>query len=1291
MKKYTITLLLLLANFSAWTAPDPSSYFVITIKTDNSGSSNNNQFKISTFSGQSYEYSVDCDSNGSLEAMNQTGDYTCTYGSSGTYQVRILGDVNNGLQGFPQVYFANGGDKLKVLSIDQWGIGEWSSMAGAFWGASNMTVNATDVPNFDSLTNLRLMFNGAVLANPDTSSWNVSGVTDMTGMFQGASAATPDVSSWNTGNVELLNYMFAGATSANPDMSTWDIHNVTDMTGMFNLVTLPKATYDAALRNFASQPVNTNINFHAGNSKYCAISQHLKLTNPATINWSITDGGDSTFCYSIDDFQTAWNAGVSNSITIPTTGTGYYYRVDWNNDGDMNDSDESIIYTGDATHTFSSSGFQTIRIMGVFPRIYFNNIFPSTNTAKITNILQWGTNQWQSMANAFAGTVNLNITATDYPDLSQAISADYMFRNASLVNPDTSQWDTSNIQSMEGMFKDAINANPDTSQWDTSNVTNMSVMFAGAINANPDVSLWDTSNVAYMLGMFQGAIKARPDTSLWNTSKVLRMEYMFDGASKALPDTSHWDTSSVQSMDYMFRNVPFANPDTRNWDIGSVKFINLSGLTNLYGFRGMFAGVKLNTNTYDAILNKFASTANFNDLELDAGSSNLCQSVSAKFVLENDKNWTITDSGQNCTNESDDFVIVVKTDNPGATTSTQFRVPVFNDLNNPHNYFISCLDNGAYNAGGLSGSYTCNYSSPGIYQIRIVDGSGNGTGFPNIYFNNSGDRLKILDIKQWGTGKWKTMKNAFWGTANMIVTARDKPDLSQVTSLENMFRGARRVNPDTESWDMSNITTMKRMFAGAYVANPDTHLWDTANVNNMSYMFYQAYSANPDMSGWNIGQVTIMFEMFNGVNLPIPTYDAALINFDSQVHNSNVNLTAGTSQYCDAANAKANLIANGWNITDGGQECTPAQPTFEPQQLSAPNDNTPYVKVYCSEVNNVIKIFFTGFSYNFTQVASHTCTVNGQESFNFVNPVLDGSFKVQTTESKNGFESIPSELPVFNTFFIDTGTPPDPTSISLAPNPAKNGDTVVLNLTGIKWGAHVSVVGMTCSPAAATIDGFIDCSGVVGQNGLDGTNNTITISSNGNLNTNTSTGLIVDNDAPLPPVINPVSDVDTSITGTAEVDSVIAVSGATCSNTPVQTNNSGNWSCSTSGLIAGTVVTATATDGVGNISNASMPVTISGTDNTPPNAPTINAISDISTVITGTAEVASRITLSNASCSNSPVITNNNGDWSCTLVSSLSAGTQVSATATDAANNTSAATVITVTASSAIIFVSGFE
>jgi hypothetical protein len=88
-------------------------------------------------------------------------------------------------------------------------------------------------------------------------------------------------------------------------------------------------------------------------------------------------------------FITTWQTTTANeSITIPTTGTGYNYAVDWG------DTDSDVSQTGDATHIYTAAGTYTVTITGTFPRIYFNN---GGDRTKIKSIDQWGSSAWTSM------------------------------------------------------------------------------------------------------------------------------------------------------------------------------------------------------------------------------------------------------------------------------------------------------------------------------------------------------------------------------------------------------------------------------------------------------------------------------------------------------------------------------------------------------------------------------------------------------------------------------------------------------------------------------------------------------------------------------------------------------------------------------------------------------------------------------------------------------------------------------------------------------------------------------
>jgi surface protein len=183
----------------------------------------------------------------------------------------------------------------------------------------------------------------------------------------------------------------------------------------------------------------------------------------------------ATSVLTAQNFITTWktdNLGVSasNEVTIPTTGSGYSYNVDWENDGVFDD----MAVTGNITHSYPAPGTYTIAISGNFPRIYFNN---TGDKQKILSVDQWGSTQWNSMLNAFYGCSNLIVNALDTPNLSLVTNMSGMFRSAFSFNQDIGSWNTSTVTNMSSMFLSALLFNQDISTWNTSNVTTMSSMF----------------------------------------------------------------------------------------------------------------------------------------------------------------------------------------------------------------------------------------------------------------------------------------------------------------------------------------------------------------------------------------------------------------------------------------------------------------------------------------------------------------------------------------------------------------------------------------------------------------------------------------------------------------------------------------------------------------------------------------------------------------------------------------------------------------------------------------------
>jgi len=903
LKKIIVhTVLLFIITVAHKVAAADIDDFVITVNTANVGVSSMLQFQIPT-KNTGYNYNVDCNNDGNNEANSLTGNYICNYATAGIYTIRIKD--NSGIAtGFPRIYFNDSGDKQKLLTIEQWGTGVWTSMSEAFMGAIFLTVPASDVPNLSGVNSLQHMFRGASMANPDTEFWITSSILKMQGMFYQATTANPNISNWNTSNVNSMANMFFQAFSANPDASLWNVSNVTSMANMFTGVTLSPDNYDAMLINFNAQNLNDSVSFHAGNSVYCqAPAQSARANMIANDNWNITDGG---VCDPNDDFVITVNTSISSEsmateFIVQTTGSGYNYNIDCNNDGIHEANNLTGIYVCDYT-PLGGAGIYTIRIKNNsingtgFPRVYFNN---EGDKNKIISLNQWGIGSWTSMQRAFYGTANMTVPATDVPNFSA-------------------------VQNMVEMFHNAFLANPVTTNWDVSNVTNMSNMFNSATSASPNTHFWNTEKVTNMRVMFQNAILANPDTASWDTSEVTKMDYMFNGASVANPDTSSWNTELVTNMSHMFANAVSANPNTNNWDVSMVE-----DMTN------MFIGVTIPTVDYDDLLVAFDAQSLQNGVDFHGGNSLYCR-VAAQIARANmmsSDNWSITDAGICPTSDpNNDFVITVNSTHTGSSSSTEFTIPT---VGGGYDYNVDCNNDGINEATDITGNYTCDFSSlggEGVYTIRIKDNTGVGTGFHRIYLNASGDSGKLLTIEQWGTGLWSSMNRAFFGASRLTVPAIDVPNFSNVTNMRRMFQFAVKANPDTTDWNTANVIDMSLMFSGALLANPNTSNWETKKVETMQAMFVSATMANPDTSTWDISSVVDMSNMFLNVTLPSANYDAMLIGFNKQIIQSGVNFHGGNSIYCspDAQISRDKLInIHSWLITDAGQcNGTNIAPTF---------------------------------------------------------------------------------------------------------------------------------------------------------------------------------------------------------------------------------------------------------------------------------------------------------------------------------------------------------------------------
>jgi len=110
------------------------------------------------------------------------------------------------------------------------------------------------------------------------------------------------------------------------------------------------------------------------------------------------------------------------------------------------------------------------------------------------------------------------------------------------------------------------------------------------------------------------------------------------------------------------------------------------------------------------------------------------------------------------------------------------------------------------------------------------------------------------DISSWDVSNVTRMGEMFRGATSFNQDLSDW-DVSNVTSMGEMFRGATSFNQDLSDWDVSNVTSMGGMFSGATAFNGDISAWDVSRVTDMSYIFFNAESFNQDIGGWDVSNV----------------------------------------------------------------------------------------------------------------------------------------------------------------------------------------------------------------------------------------------------------------------------------------------------------------------------------------------------------------------------------------------------------------------------------------------------
>ena len=680
-------------------------------------------------------------------------------------------------------------------------------------------------------------------------------------------------------------------------------------------------------------------------------------------------------------FITTWETSGQNAqtaaVTIYTNTTDYTYdyTIDWG-DGTVQTNQ-----TGNVTHTYSNHDeLHTIKISGTFPHFQAdnNNVDPG-NAHKLRSIQQWGNIAWQNFFRAFNNALFMTYNASDAPNLTNVKRLARTFPNCFGLdeNTDLSNWDVSNVEDFTHMFLNAFNFNGNIDNWDLSSATTTFGMFELARKFNRDISGWDMSNVTSMVGMFSRAESFDQNIGGWDVGNVTLMIDLFKGATAFNQDISMWDMGSVIDTRSMFADATSFNQDISDWDMATVRGMmgmffgatnfdqdlgdwNITGLLPGISLLRVFTNSGMSTESYDATLIGWGpQNVAENISPVGVHGLTYCDGRDARQNLIDNKGWFF--EGDAIDDIACRDLAFITTWN---TTASDPTIDIFVDPDFTYNYTVDWGDGNVDENVTTSIQHTySNHSAPHTVQITGEFPHFIPAGF--TYFDIVNPQ-QLNSVEQWGAIKWKSMyKSLFWAV-NMVYNATDKPDLSEVTDMTNLFTITDNFNADLNDWDVSKVqkmdgvfartaafngnitnwdlsgtTSMNSMFHRAEAFNQDIGRWDVSGVRIMRYVFEEAPKFNQDISRWEVSQVTAMTSflrnaeafnqnladwklnslqdaraMLDTSGIDLANYDATLIGWAANPNiASNVTIGVDLLEYCAGESARNDLINNkGWTF-----------------------------------------------------------------------------------------------------------------------------------------------------------------------------------------------------------------------------------------------------------------------------------------------------------------------------------------------------------------------------------------
>lgn len=583
-----------------------------------------------------------------------------------------------------------------------------------------------------------------------------------------------------------------------------------------------------------------------------------------------------TFEVLIDDSDVTGNRDFEfaqfTPITEPSVVGEVDCIIDW---GDGNS--ESVVGVNKVLHTYSQNGTYEISIEGRFGvcfRYGDTSHSGTDNASKVRNIKSWGNKcSIISLEEAFAFCYNSIYSATDYPNISNlsVSSFRYIFLyfnrfGSTIISLDLSNWtDIGNVTDLRGAFRNVINCSSiNIDNWDTSNVT----IAAGSIGNAMFSYINRTSSIPPPDQLFCN-ISAKN----LNFSSCSDFEDMFQYSFISDLDLSNWTFSNTTPPDFyrMFyiipQNLPTSYPTVS---------LDLSGWTNAIpsNVRQMFRSFK----NLKSVNISGIDFSNISDFEYLFNGCEELNEIIGLNSLDNTNGTAFEGSFRNLYKFS-------------GFTSANFSQSFKQNFVN-----VTTME-AMFEGNGLN---TTGVTPPNIEDLDVSNVTNFNSTFAFCKYTSN------IDFSLWDLSKADEIGDFMRETTGLTNVDLSNSALFSASSSPTNYIANFAQNSEVETIAFGNTCDFSKVtdLGGLAQNAPITEITWPTNVDFSSLLG----AANMLTTG--VGSMSTS------------SYDNFLIRLDTTGQKGGTyNLDAGDSTYTGggaAATARANLVAGGWNINDGG-------------------------------------------------------------------------------------------------------------------------------------------------------------------------------------------------------------------------------------------------------------------------------------------------------------------------------------------------------------------------------------